>query len=265
MFSRDLVPISKAALEAIDAQAASTLRRNLSARRFVDVKGPLGWKYSGTPIGRFEKLDRDGDVAYGVRQFLPLVESRVEFRLDLFELHNIDRGAADPDLVPVEKAAVAAAAFEDRAIYSGFDKASFKGFSSVASNAAVDLPTEDAEGFLRAISDEIQRFETELSIGGPFAIVGGRTLRKTLGGLVNCHTLFNTIEKNTDVDEFIFTPSSDDAFLVSKRGGDFELTLGGDFTVGYIGKEGKSLVFYLTESFAFRVVEPRAFTTLNLK
>jgi uncharacterized linocin/CFP29 family protein len=264
MFSREHAPISDAAFEAIDAQAAATLRKSLSARRFVDVKGPKGWDFSGVSLGRFEKLDKDGDVGYGVRSFAPVVETRVNFKLDAFDLHLIDRGATDPDLVPVERAAIAAAAFEDKAIFSGFGEAGLKGLADVAENAAVSLPG-DHQGFLDAINREITRLKTTASIGGPYALVGGDALRGALGRITDGRSLLDIVKKNSDADEFIFTPSYSGALLVSKRGGDFELTLGGDFVVGYSGAEDKSLGFFLTESFAFRVIEPRAFTPLSVK
>jgi uncharacterized linocin/CFP29 family protein len=264
MFSREHAPISAEAFEAIDAQAASTLRKSLSARRFVDVKGPMGWDFSGVSLGRHERLEMDGDVGFGVRTFVPLVETRVEFSLCSIELHLIDRGAADPDLVPVEKAAAAAAAFEDRAVYSGFGKAGFKGLSEVAENSPVTLPA-DPQGFLNALADEVSRMKTASSVGGPYALVGGSALRRALGKIECGRSLLEIIKKNSDIDEFIFTPSYDGALLASKRGGDFELTVGGDFIVGYSGTDGKNITFFLTESFAFRVIEPRAFTPLEVK
>jgi uncharacterized linocin/CFP29 family protein len=264
MFSREHAPISSAAFAAIDAQAAASLRASLSARKFADVKGPKGWDFSGVSLGRFEKLDLSGDVGYGVRSFVPVVETRVNFTLDKLDLHLIDRGSADPDLVPVERAAAAAAAFEDNAIFSGFAGARLKGLTDVAENAAISLPG-DHQGFLDAITGEITRLKTAESIGGPYALVGGEALRGALGRIADGRSLLDIVEKNSDIDEFIFTPSSSGAFLVSKRGGDFELTLGGDFIVGYCGAEEKSLRFFLTESFAFRVIEPRAFTPLSVK
>lgn len=46
--------------------------------------------------------------------------------------------------------------------------------------------------------------------------------------------------------------------MVSIRGGDMELTLGHDFSIGYEGHSGESVTLYLTEAFAFRVLEPAA-------
>jgi uncharacterized linocin/CFP29 family protein len=42
------------------------------------------------------------------------------------------------------------------------------------------------------------------------------------------------------------------------RGGDFELTCGQDFALGYNGYDGASVEFYLEESITFRVLQPEA-------
>ena len=265
MFARGLAPINSEAWDQIDAQAKSTLSANLSARRFVDVKGPYGWEKSCVFEGRLSDMGKVGEVGFAVRQCIRLVESRVDFELDVMELHDIERGSVDPDLVPVEKAAKLAAAFEDKAIYEGLKKAGFKGMKEVGENKPVEVSKTDPEAFLRAIVDETYRLETMESIEGPYAIVGGKAMLDTLAKVVSGRSLFKVVADNTDVDEFVFSPSYEGGFLVSKRGGDLELTLGGDFSIGYIERKGDLLRFFLTESFAFRILEPRAFTALNLK
>lgn len=262
---RSLAPISSAALGQIDEQAVATLRGNLSARKFVDVKGPQGWEVAGVAVGRFGKLEKDGKVGFGVRQSVPFVESRVEFVLDALEMHNVDRGCADPDLTAVEEAAKAAAAFEDKIVYKGLKKAGVLGMADVAENKPVELKKADPEAFMRAILDETTRLNTVESIGGPFALVGGSEMRDALAKLITNRSLYEVIEKNTEVEEFIYAPTLDGAYLVSTRGGDLELTLGGDFAIGYHYRDVDKLTFYITESFTFRILEPRAFTTLVLK
>jgi uncharacterized linocin/CFP29 family protein len=42
------------------------------------------------------------------------------------------------------------------------------------------------------------------------------------------------------------------------RGGDFELTVGQDFSVGYLSHTPSSVRLYLQESFTFRVLAPEA-------
>ena len=46
--------------------------------------------------------------------------------------------------------------------------------------------------------------------------------------------------------------------LLSARGGDYELTLGQDVSIGYAFHEKHEVELYVTSSFTFRVLEPAA-------
>ncbi len=46
--------------------------------------------------------------------------------------------------------------------------------------------------------------------------------------------------------------------MLSTRGGDFELTVGQDFSIGYLGHSDTAVVLYLQESFTFRTLAPEA-------
>lgn len=264
MFSRELAPISERAWSEIEAQAARTLRASLGARRFVDVKGPYGWEFSCVHEGTMGAFQKRGEVGYAIRKCIRLVETRVDFELDVLDLHNIERGHDMPDLTPVERAAKASADFEDRFVIEGMSEVGAKGLKGSSEIAPISLPTGDVESFLRGVRDAVIAFETVHSVNGPFTFVGGRSLRGVLDKVTSGRTWLEIAEKNTDVSGFVFTPSLDDSFIVSQRGGDFELTLGGDFTIGYTGREGSKLRFFIAESAAFRVIEPRAFAELKL-
>ena len=46
--------------------------------------------------------------------------------------------------------------------------------------------------------------------------------------------------------------------VLCQRGGDFELTVGQDFSIGYLSHDAETVQLYLEESFTFQVIEPRA-------
>jgi uncharacterized linocin/CFP29 family protein len=52
---------------------------------------------------------------------------------------------------------------------------------------------------------------------------------------------------------------------VSLRGGDVELVLGQDFSVGFESADTKKVTFFITESFTFRIIEPRAYVKLAIQ
>ena len=53
--------------------------------------------------------------------------------------------------------------------------------------------------------------------------------------------------------------------MLSIRGGDFELTVGRDLSVGYVSHTDSVVRLYLTESMTFRVLTPEAAVALVYK
>ena len=53
------------------------------------------------------------------------------------------------------------------------------------------------------------------------------------------------------------------ALLLTTRGGDYELTVGQDLSIGYSVHDRDNVELYLTESFTFRVLEDKAAIALR--
>jgi hypothetical protein len=62
--------------------------------------------------------------------------------------------------------------------------------------------------------------------------------------------------------EVIWSPGLDGALLVSQRGGDFLLSVGQDWSVGYTAHDAESVQLYLEETLTFRAIEPDAVIVL---
>jgi uncharacterized linocin/CFP29 family protein len=62
--------------------------------------------------------------------------------------------------------------------------------------------------------------------------------------------------------DIVWAPGLDGALVVSRRGGDFILEVGQDFSVGYTRHDAELVTLYLEESFNFRVIEPDAVVVL---
>jgi uncharacterized linocin/CFP29 family protein len=56
----------------------------------------------------------------------------------------------------------------------------------------------------------------------------------------------------------VWAPAVDGAVVLSLRGGDFELTVGQDFSIGYLEHTASAVRLYLQESFTFRVLSAEA-------
>lgn len=263
ILKRNLSPLTDRAWAEIDDQARKALLANLSARKFVDVAGPMGWDYAGVPLGRLtvpEGQSEDG-VRYGIHALLPLVESRVAFEMDVWELDNLERGAKDVVLDPVVEAAARMAAFEEKALYEGFEPGCIEGMIGAASENAVEMSLAKNADIMEGLSRAVRHFQ-ETSIEGPFALVAGPALWETLNTRSEGYPLRKRVESL--VQSVVYAPHYDGAMMVSMRGGDLEMTVGQDFCIGFEGAAGGKVRLFMAESFTFRILEPKALVELKM-
>jgi uncharacterized linocin/CFP29 family protein len=259
-----MAPIVDGAWKEIELQSSRILRGNLSGRKLVDFCGPHGWQFAAVNLGRLEVGAPAADgLAWGLHKVLPLVEIRVPFTLGIWELDDVARGAKNPDLDALKAAARKAAIFEETAIYHGFGAAGIHGLLEGSSLPPVPLNpdrgrlTESVELALLAIQ--------EAEIGGPYALVLGTEPYKWLmAGEPNAYPLRKRIEAMV-TGGIHWSPVLDGGAVLSRRGGDFEMTVGQDLTIGYKLHNAREVELYFTESFTFRVLEPAAAVELKLQ
>ena len=197
-----------------------------------------------------------GGVQWGLREVLPLVETRVPFTLSLMELDSVARGAKDPDLDAVCNAGEKAALFEEKAIYDGFKQAAIEGILSSSPHTPLQL-TKKAEDYPVVVERAMVAIEKK-GIGGPYDLVLGTVPFEIL--MAGDQRGYPIKMRIADLirGEIRWSPALKGGVVISKRGGDYELTVGQDFSVGYHGHDGEKVHLYITESFVFRVLEPRA-------
>jgi uncharacterized linocin/CFP29 family protein len=255
---RELAPISSAAWEEIEIEAKRTLKLTLAARRLVDFKGPLGWSASAVSIGRTERLQAapEGGVEASLRRVLPLVETRTTFELSRPELEAVGRGADDPDLDSVRAAARSAALAEDRAVFHGYADAGILGIAQAAEETTLTL-SDDYEAYPAVVAEAVNKLRTA-GVVGPYAIALGPRCytgltKTTKGG----YPVIEHVRRLLD-GPIVWAPGVNGAVVMSTRGGDFELTVGQDFSLGYLDHTATTVRLYLQESFTFRVLSPEA-------
>jgi len=140
LLKRDLAPVLPEAWTAIDGEAARVLKLNLAGRKLVDFKGPKGWRKAAVNTGRLKLVpDRTDDVNLGIREVQRLVELRVPIKLPIMELDSMARGATNPDLGPVVKAAEKVAHLEDSAIFNGLKAAEITGLLPASPHPAASM------------------------------------------------------------------------------------------------------------------------------
>lgn len=262
ILKRPLAPITDEAWEEIDHQARMVLKELLASRRYLDVKGPHGFDYPAASRGRLHIPGKQpqGPVRYGLYKINPLVEARAVFELDLWELDNLSRGAKDVDLDPLIAAARDIAGFEEAAILTGFVDGEIDGLRQSAALEPVAFGG-GVKDLMPALAEALRHLHNA-SIGGPYAFVVPLDLWKSLNASIDGRPLVHHAQYVLD-GPVILNTFLDQPFVISLRGGDSELVLGADLSVGYESHDSGKVRLFFTESFTFRVLEPRSYVFLG--
>jgi uncharacterized linocin/CFP29 family protein len=56
----------------------------------------------------------------------------------------------------------------------------------------------------------------------------------------------------------VWAPAVQGAIVLTQRGGDFELTVGEDLSIGYLSHDANEVLFYIEESLTFKNNTPQA-------
>jgi uncharacterized linocin/CFP29 family protein len=256
---RELAPISTAGWQEIEKEASRTLKTTLAARRLVDFVGPQGWDASAVGLGRSDGIPwptQAGDGRARLRKVLPMVELRVPFEMSLADLDDVERGAKDPDTDPVIAAARAIAIAEDRAVFHGFAAAGIRGICEAQAKESVPIG-DDYELFPEVVTTALNRLRDE-GVDGPYAIALGEECYKSLtetthGG----YPVLDHVRHLVD-GPLVWAPGVDGSVVLSMRGDDFQLTVGEDFSIGYLGHDNEKVRLYIEETFTFWLLSPQA-------
>jgi uncharacterized linocin/CFP29 family protein len=260
---RDHAPITEAGWAVVDDEARTRLTPALAARKLVDFAGPHGWEHSATNLGRTQPIaDAPVEGVSGLqRRVLPLTELSAPFSIRLDELRDLDRGALDVDLGPLDEAARRLATAENSIVFHGWQSAGIVGIVEAATHDPIVLG-EDCERYPRHVAKAVELL-LEAGVDGPYGLAlspdaytrvletsehGGYPLldhlRKILGG------------------PLVWSPGIQGGAVVSVRGGDFLFDSGEDISIGYDHHDAQTVALYLSESFSFRVLTPEAAVAL---
>lgn len=261
---RELAPISEAAWKQIDEEARRTLKVILAGRKLVDFVGPLGWQRSAINLGHSEAIASPGEnVEARLRRVQPLVELRIPFELARSEVEDIDRGNHAPDLQAVIDAARSAGLAEDRAIFHGFAAAGIVGIDEAAEQPALTL-TDNYERYPQVVATALSNLRNA-GVAGPYAIALGPRCYKGLSETTTAggFRIYDHVRRLLDGGPVVWAPALDGAAVLSLRGGDFELTVGQDMSIGYLEHTRNLVRLYIQESFTFRVLSGEAAVALT--
>lgn len=247
---RDLAPVTEAAWAQIEEEAGRTFKRHLAGRRVVDVSDAGGPRAAAVSTGRLLDVaaPTDGVVA-ALRASQPLVRLRVPFTLSRSEIDDVERGSNDADWDPVKDAAKKLAFMEDRAIFEGYGAASIQGIRAASSNAALTLPS-DARDMPDVISQALSKLRLA-GVDGPYSVLlSAENYTNVSETTQHGYPIREHLHRLVDGD-IIWAPAIDGAFVLTTRGGDFDLQLGTDVSIGYLSHDADTVQLYLQETLTF--------------
>ena len=258
---RELAPISDAAWAQIVEEIARTFKRYLAGRRAVDVKGPAGSGLSAVGTGHLRPIaaSREG-VQARQREVKPLVELRVPFELSRATIDDVERGAEDSDWQPAKDAARQIAFAEDGAIFEGYEAAGIQGIRQGTSNPKMSLPA-DVRQYPDAIAQGLNQLRL-VGVNGPYAVLLGAEAYTALAETSDHgYPVLEHVKRLVD-EKIIWAPAIQGAFVVTTRGGDFELHIGQDLSVGYLSHTEATVRLYLQETLTFLFLTSEAAVAL---
>jgi uncharacterized linocin/CFP29 family protein len=259
---RELAPISDAAWADIEEETTRTLKRHLAGRRVVDVQGAGGVGLSAVGTGHLKTIATpEKGILARQREVKPLVEFRVPFELDRQQIDDVERGANDSDWQPAKDAAQKIAYAEDRAIFEGYAAAGIVGVRQGTSNPIVTLPA-DVRHYPDVIAEALSQLRL-VGVNGPYSVVLGADAYTSLAETSdNGYPVLEHVRKLVK-DQIIWAPAISGAFVLTTRGGDFDLHIGQDVSIGYLNHTDSVVRLYLQETLTFLLLTTEAAVALR--
>ena len=258
---RELAPISDAAWAQIEEEASRTLKRYLAGRHVVDLHGPSGVALSAVGTGHLHNIGAPADgIIARQRDVKPLVELRVPFELDRQMIDDVERGANDSDWQPVKYAAKKIAFAEDGAIFEGYAGGGIEGIRQGTSNPVETLPS-DVRNYPDAIAHAVNQLRL-VGVDGPYSALLSADAYTALAEARDYgDPVLEHVRRLID-GEIIWAAAITGAFILTTRGGDFDLHIGQDISIGYSSHTDTAVRLYLQETFTFLLLTAEAAVAL---
>jgi uncharacterized linocin/CFP29 family protein len=258
---RGLAPISDAAWAQIEEEASRTIKRHLAARRVVDVEGPKGADFPAVGTGHQRQIQTPGEgIEAAQRDIKALVELRVPFELTRQAIDDVERGANDSDWSPLKDAARRIAFAEDRAVFDGYAAAGIEGIRQGTSNPVLTLPAS-VKGYPGVVAEAVSQLRLA-GVNGPYALLLGTGPYTAIGGATDDgYPVLQHIQRLVD-GKIIWAPAIEGGVVLTTRGGDFELTIGQDISIGYLSHSATAVRLYFQESITFLMLTSEASVVL---
>lgn len=227
----------------------------------MDVEGPKGTDFSAVGTGHLQRIEPPGEgIQASQRIAMQLVELRVPFELTRQAIDDVERGAEDSDWDPLKEAARRIAFAEDHAVFEGYAAGGIQGIRAGTSNPVIPLPA-NVDAYPAAVAQAVSWLRLA-GVNGPYTLVlGAKPYTAVSGGSEEGYPVLQHIHRLVDGD-IVWAPAIEGGFVLTTRGGDFELDLGQDFSIGYLSHTASAVELYLQETFTFRLLTTEAAVAL---
>jgi uncharacterized linocin/CFP29 family protein len=238
------------------------LKRYLAGCRVVDVDGPAGTTLSAVGTGHLRNVAAaGGGILARQREVKALVELRAPFELDRQMIDDVERGSNDSDWQPGKDAAQRIAFAEDRAIFDGYAAAGIQGIREGTSNPVINLPS-DVRNYPDAFAQALNQLRL-VGVNGPDSVLLGAEAYTAVAeardhGWPVLEHLRRLVEG-----EIIWAPTISGACVPTTRGGDFDLHIGQDCSIGYLSHTDNAVHLYPQETFTFLLLTTEASVSMT--
>lgn len=276
LLARGEAPLSNSEWEAIDNVVVQAAKRQLVARRFIEVFGPLGVGIQNINFDAFGGLDSANVDLLGredtepvaaiqrIRQTIPVIYK--DFILYWRDLESARRLNIPLDVAPAAAAATFVAQMEDDLIFNGNPELGFPGLLTIDGRNNVDAHNWDEAG--AAFGDVVAAIQKLVDNGffGPYAVaVSPKRYAQMHRVYANTGVLeMNHIRDIATAGVFQSPAIADYGVVVSTGVQNLDLAVAQDFVTAYLGPENLNHPFRVLESLVLRIKRPGAICTLGI-
>jgi uncharacterized linocin/CFP29 family protein len=257
---RDAAPLSQKVWKEVDDIAGSMFKQTVVARRILDFDGPRGWGYVATQLGAFKPVQiprYSGKARFMLPDVMLLTELRADFSIPWTDIDIFERVGPALETKAIEDAGRDMGLAEDALVFYG--SSTNPGILTSPDTPRVPLTDWTKPG--RVVADFLAAIEKldALGVKGPYEAVLSphhyySYLRQTgEGGAYPAAKQLGIV-----IAKVHNSPVVDGAVLFSTRGGDFIVTVGGDFTVGYRAHDDQAVHLFCVETIAAQLLTPEA-------
>ncbi len=273
---RSLAPLTAGEWQALDETVVRVAQRNLVARRFLTVFGPLGAgiqsfagdRYVATQAARISMFGADeSDLLYPQsRRLAPLPILYRDFRLEWRDLESSRRLRIPLDTTGAAIAAADVANLEDRTILNGNDEEQQVGFLNYADRLRVPLGNWDQPGggfaaILNAVTELVGH-----NMRQPFTVVVPPQLFVRLNRVFDNTGVLEIDQVRRLVGGEVYTTPTlpgNVAVVVAPGQENMDLVVARDLVTAYLEAQAMEHNLRVLEIVALRIKRPGAVCTLG--